>query len=741
MRRRRRDRPGPGLAPLPLRRAQPHPGRRGARRAASARRGGGVIPANLQNNPRLDRWVRFLPEGRVWIAFGKTENGQGVGTALAQLAAGELGVAFPRLVVAPVATGEAPDEGTTFGSISIETSGAAVRAACAEVRALTLAAAAAKLDCEAAALDIVDGAVVRDGRPTGEDYWTLAGGVDLAVAPSGVAPLRPPADLAGVGDSEPRTDLPAKLFGAAFLHDMALPGMRHARVLRQPGPNARLVALDEAAIRTAAQAEVDILQDGAFVAVVCATEAAALRALAAAEAAARWEGVVEIAPALAEPASLRELPSDAFSAGAPPPERSNRRRHTARYGKPYLAHGSMGPSCGVAQFEGGRLTVWTHNQAVYPMRATLARVLGLDPAAIDVRHAQGPGCYGHNGADDAAVDAATIAVRRPGPPVRVQWRREDEFAWAPVGTAMAFELSAELDPSGRLADYTAGVWTGPQTSRGRTLAETALPGDIPPPPPLFPPPPPGAPRFSAGLFNAIPSYDIAAARTVEHVVAEPPVRTSSLRGVGGPPNIFAGECFIDELAEIAGHDPLAYRLSMLTDPRGRAVLERLGAMCDWERRWETGTGRGLGLSYDRHRSRGAWCAVAAEVEVDAEVRLVKLWCAVDGGLIVNPDGAKNQLEGGMVMAASWTLKEQVKLGGAGIASSTWDDYPILRFSEVPPIEVELLNVRQEPAYGLGEISQGGTMAAIANAVAHALGARIRDLPLTRDKIAAALLAG
>jgi CO/xanthine dehydrogenase Mo-binding subunit len=224
------------------------------------------------------------------------------------------------------------------------------------------------------------------------------------------------------------------------------------------------------------------------------------------------------------------------------------------------------------------------------------------------------------------------------------------------------------------------------------------------------------------------------------VIAAPPVRTSSLRGVGGPPNIFANEGFVDELAEIAGQDPLAYRLAMLSDPRGRAVLERVGEMCAWSRRWEAGTGRGLGVSYDRHRSRGAYCAVAAEVEVDAEVKLVKLWCAVDGGLIVNPDGAVNQLEGGMVMAASWALKEQVKLGGPGIASTTWDDYPILRFSEVPPIAVELLNVRQEPAYGLGEISQGGTMAAIANAVAHALGARIRELPLTRERIAAALLA-
>jgi nicotinate dehydrogenase subunit B len=249
---------------------------------------------------------------------------------------------------------------------------------------------------------------------------------------------------------------------------------------------------------------------------------------------------------------------------------------------------------------------------------------------------------------------------------------------------------------------------------------------------------PDGSRFSGGLLNATPSYDIEATRTLEHVI-ETPVRTSSLRSLGGAPNTFAAESFIDELAEAVGQDPLAYRLSMLSDPRGRAVLSRLAGMCDWPRRWAAGTGRGLGLAYDRHRGRGAMVACAAEVDVETEVKLIRLWCACDGGLIINADGAKNQIEGGMIMAASWALKEQVKLGGPGILSTTWDDYPILRFSEVPPIEVELLNTRDPRPYGLGEVSQGPVMAAIGNAVAHALGARVRDLPMTRDRIASALL--
>jgi CO/xanthine dehydrogenase Mo-binding subunit len=625
--------------------------------------------------------------------------------------------------------------------MSIETSGLALRWACAEVRALFLAAAAARLGCAAGELAVRDGDFLRAGAPTGLDYWSLAGEVELAREATGEASLRRPDELSpAVGESQPRLDLAPKLFGAAFLHDIVLPGLRHARVVHQPGPQARLAGLDEAAVRRAVP-DVDILIDQAFVAVICATEAAAARAHAAAEAAARWTGAAQLDPALSEPAALKTLPQQSFEAGAPTPGPSNRRRVTATYAKPYISHASLGPSAGLARFADGRLTVWTHNQGVYPLRALIARVTGLDPQAIEVIHAQGPGCYGHNGADDPPVEAAVIALRRPGAPIRVQWRREDEFGFAPVGTAMQIELAAELDAAGRLVDYTAEVWNTPHTwARGRAVAETALkPLDGPPPPAPARLMPDGS-RFSGGLLNAIPSYDIAAARTVEHVIDPPPVRTSSLRGLGGPPNTFAGESFVDELAEVAGADPLAYRLAMLGDPRGRAVLETAAAMCAWPRRWAGGTGRGLGLAYDRHRNRSAYCACAAEVEVDAEVKLVRLWCAADAGLIVNPDGARNQLEGGMIMAASWLLKEQVKLGGAGIASTTWDDYPILRFEEVPPIEIELLNTRDPRPYGLGEVSQGPVMAAIGNAVAHALGARIREAPFTREKIAAALLA-
>jgi CO/xanthine dehydrogenase Mo-binding subunit len=699
-----------------------------------------MIPPMLAANPQLNRWVTFEPDGRARIAFGRMEYGQGIGTSLAQMAAEELDLPLSRLQVAPAATGEIPDEGLTVGSMSTEMSGWAIRTACAEVRALFVAAAAERLGCDASALSVRDGAIMRGGRQTGLDYWTLADSVDLARPATGDAPLKTPDRFGVIGSSEPRLDLPAKVFGPAFLHDLVLPGLRHARVLRQPSAEARLAAFDEAMVRRAVP-DADILIEGSFVALVCATEAEAVRAHAAAERAARWENVREIGPGLAEPQSLRSLPNDAFEAGAPPEEGSNRRRVTATYGKPYISHGSMGPSAGIARYNGVRLTIWTHNQGVYPMRSLAARITGLAADAIDVIHGQGPGCYGHNGADDPPIDAALIALRRPGPPIRVQWRREDEFGAAPVGTAMLMDLSAELDPSGRLVDYTAEIWNTPHTgARGTAVAESALPGYRPPPkaPPRFMP---DGRRFSGGILNAIPSYDIAATRTVEHVIDPPPIRTSSLRSLGGAPNTFAGECFIDELAEAAGRDPLAYRLAMLSDERGRAVLTRLGELCGWARRGDAATGRGLGLAYDRHRGMGAYVACAAELAVDVEVRLSRLWCVCDGGLIVNPDGARNQLEGGMIMGASWALKEQVKLSGAGISSLTWDDYPILRFSEVPPVEIELLNTTAPRPFGLGEVTSGPTMGAIGNAVAHALGARIRELPMTRERIASALLRG
>ena len=696
-----------------------------------------MIPASLKANPRLDQWVSFPRAGRVRVGVGKVEYGQGALTGLAQIAAEELDVAFERVDLVNPETDVSPNEGLTVGSMTIESSGASVRAACAEARALFAEAAARKLGCDVGELDVDDGGFLHAGAPTGLDYWALAAEVDLTREATGEAPAKSPDRHKLVGRSANRLDLPAKLFGAAYLHDLVLPGMLHARVLRQPGPDAKLKALDEDDIRRAAGAEVDILVDEAFVAFISQSERAANAAVAAAEGLAGWEDARELDAGLSETESLHGLPYTSYPAGDQATGESNRRRLTATYGRPYIAHGSMGPSCGVAQMKDGQLTVWTHAQGVYPLRMLLSRVCALPIETITVIHAQGAGTYGHNGSDDAAMDAAVIAVRRPGPPIRVQWRREDEFGHEPLGTAMHIELAGELDAGGKLADFTAEIWSGSHTGgRGRCLAEVALGHE--PPPPMVAPVGPGGVRFSGAILNASPTYDIPARRMTEHAVTAP-VRTSSLRGLGGPVNTYASECFMDELAELAGADPLAFRLGMMSDPRAIAVLERVAEMSGWVGRGPAGTGQGLGLAYFRYRGSGAYVAAACAVSVETEVRLDHMWCVADCGQVINPDGAKNQLEGGMIMAASWALKEQVKLGGRGIVSTTWADYPILRFNEIPPVDVELVMQQDERSVGTGEVSLGPAMAAIGNAVSHALGQRIRELPFTREKIAAALL--
>ncbi len=405
----------------------------------------------------------------------------------------------------------------------------------------------------------------------------------------------------------------------------------------------------------------------------------------------------------------------------------------------HVAHASVAPSCGLALYRDGRLQVWTHSQGVYPLRDALARTLKLDPATISVKHVQGPGCYGHNGADDAAADAAVIAMQTPGKPVRVRWRREEEFGFEPVSPAMVVTARAALDEAGRPSDWTTEIWSGRHGSRpgggGNLLAAEALPNPPPAPPATESPNPPGA-----GTRNGEPLYGFPAKRIVHHLIPETPVRTSSLRGLGATLNVFAIESAMDELAERAGEDPVAYRLSVLPDPRARAVVEHAARMSDWRAGVPSATGHGRGIGFARYKNLAAYAAVVVEVEVDENIRLLRVWCAADAGLVINPDGAVNQLEGGIIQAASWALKEGVRLDNNGISSRDWEGYPVLRFSEVPEIAVELVAPAADlPPLGVGEASGGPTVAAIGNAVAHALGARLRDLPLTRERVMAALL--
>jgi CO/xanthine dehydrogenase Mo-binding subunit len=695
----------------------------------------------LAEHPKLGQWVSFPSFNEVLIKTGKVEIGQGVLTAMMQLAAEELDVAPSQIWIFSGDTKQTPNEGFTAGSQSMQFGGVALRQACAEVRALLLHDTADQLGCDIAELTIRRGHVLRRGAPTEKSYWSLAPLLHHPTA-TGSAPRKDRASYTIVGHSTPRLDLPAKVFGQSiFIHDLKLDGMLHARAVRQPRRGATIASIDENAIRRAARGPVEIVRHGNFLAVLGADETAVEAAAVAAETHVTWHGVEPINPQQQQASSLLQQPTIDRTVGAPAADASGRANHyEATYSRAYLAHASIAPSCALAEFRDGHLTVWTHAQGVFPLRAALAQSLKLDPNNIEVRHVQGPGCYGHNGADDAAADAAIIAMRKPGTPIRVRWRREEEFAFEPVSSAMVVKVRAALDDAGKPSDWTAEIWSGTHSARpgsGNLLGAKALPAPPPEPPPHDVPDAGGG----GAVRNGTPLYDISAKRIIHHLVPEMPVRTSALRGLGAMPNVFAIECFIDELAERAGADPVQYRLAITSDPRARAVIERAAKMSAWQAGLPAGTGRGRGIGFARYKDRAAYAAVVVELEADEAIRLTRMWCAADVGLVVNPDGAINQLEGGMIQSASWVLKEQVRLETTGIASRDWETYPVLRFSEVPEITVELIASASDVPLGAGEATAGPTAAAIGNAVAHALGARIRDLPLTRERIMATLLAG
>ena len=701
-----------------------------------------TLPPLLASNPRLDQWVGFPSSGRVAVSTGRVEIGQGVLTAMLQIAAEELEVAPERILLQTGDTDLTPNEGYTAGSQSIQFGGVALRMACAEVRALFLDQAAASFGFTRADLAVRDGAITQKGEPTGQDYWSLAPAVDLRRDATGRSPTKTVSDYGIVGRNAPRVDLAAKVFGGpAFVHDMVLDGMVHARVVRQPRRGATIAKVDEAALRRAAKGPIEIVRHGNFLAILGADETGVEAVAAVAPDHVAWDGLDPINPYQEEARWLLQQPSIDRTIGPPPPSEPTpaTARHEATYTRMHIAHASVAPSCGLAQYRDGRLQVWTHSQGVYPLRDALARTLKLDPAAISVKHVQGPGCYGHNGADDAATDAAVIAYHRPGQPVRVRWRREEEFGFEPVSPAMVVTAQAAVEAAGSPVDWTTEIWSGRHSSRpsggGNLLAAEALPDPPLPPPAVESGYPPGA-----GTRNGEPLYDFPTKRIVHHLIADTPVRTSSLRGLGATLNVFAIESSMDELAERARQDPIAYRLSVLADPRARAVVEHVARISGWQAGLPAGTGRGRGVAFARYKNMAAYAAVVAEVEVEENVRLIRVWCAADAGLAINPDGAINQLEGGIIHGASWALKEGVRLDTYGISSRDWESYPVLRFSEVPEVTVELVDpMADRPCLGVGEASGGPTVAAIGNAVAHALGARLRDLPLTRERVMATLL--
>jgi nicotinate dehydrogenase subunit B len=704
------------------------------------------VPFSLRNNRRLEGWIRLEADETVTIFTGKAELGQGILTALAQIAAEELDVGFGKIRMVSADTSRGPDEQYTFGSQSVEQSGGAIRAAGAEARGILVAAAASRFGVRAEELQVRNGTIVAaDGRRA--SFWELAnegggllkGDIALTAAP------KKPGDYAIVGKSVNRIDLPGKLTGApSYVQDMRLPGMVFARVVRPPRYGARLLAFDEAAVR-ARPGVVAVISDGNFLAVAASREEQAIAGRDALASSAHWsDDAVELPDMASLRTELQKLRAETIvvgTAGQSEPAPGQAKRVSAEYSRAYLSHATIGPSCAVAWLKDGRMTVWSHTQGAYPLRGDLAKVLSMQNAEVDVVHVPGAGCYGHNGADDVALDAALVARAVPGVPVKLQWMRDDEFAWAPFGPGMAMKVEAALGSDDKIVDWSYDVWSNSHAMRPGQPGGVNLLAAWDLKTPFVKSPAPHIPQpFGDGDRNAVPSYELPRKEIRNHLLLDAPVRNGSFRTLGSHGNIFAIESFMDELAEAAGSDPLAFRLAHLRDPRAQAVLQAAADKAGWAPGKKGDGQRGRGLAFCRYKSIGMYAATVVDVEVDRKTGIIKVprvVMAADLGLVVNPDGAKNQLEGGIVQAVSLTLKEQVAFDRRQITSRDWSAYPVLTFFEVPSIDIVLMQ-RSDPSFGAGEGSLPPTSAALANAFAHATGRRLRELPMTPERVKAAL---
>ncbi|HTB04869.1 MAG TPA: molybdopterin cofactor-binding domain-containing protein [Bradyrhizobium sp.] len=697
------------------------------------------LPVSLAANPVLSSWVRFSAEGHVTVSPGKVEIGQGIVTALAQIAADELDIDFGRVQMVRASTTASPNEGVTSGSLSVQQSGRAIRYACAEIRQIFLAAASDQLGGGADALDIKDGTISGPGNVS-TSYWELADKVSLdREATPGAAPKKS-TQRALAGSSVQRLDIPDKVFGQPrFIHDTALPGMLHGRVLRSEMPFAKLDELKEDDARAVAGL-IAIVRDGNFAGLVSETEDGAEAALKALRKNAKWSAGQTLPDETRLAEFLKAQPVEStvidkrVGSGAVAKARTLRRQYT----RPYMAHASIAPSCAMAQWSGDRVHVWTHSQGVYLLRADLALVLKLPVENITVEHMEGAGCYGHNPADDVALDAVLLAKAAGGRPVRLQWSRADEMTHAPFGAAMAIEIEADLDAQGDIVDWRHSIWSNGHAARpGRAAQPALLAGTelADPFPRMISNNPPQANGGGADR-NSIPLYDLPSWTILSHRLTTMPIRTSALRTLGGQGNVFAIESLLDEVAHERGEDPVAFRLRHLKDERARDVIRAAARRANWKPDKRAGTGYGIG--FGRYKNTGAYCAVVAEIEGAEDIVVRRLTLAVDVGEAINPDGVINQVEGGAIQATSWVLKERVRFDDRRITSNSWTDYPILRFSEVPEVEVELIQRPDIDSVGAGEAAHGPVTAAIANAIFDALGVRIRDLPFSRDRLIAAM---
>lgn len=720
--------------------------------ASHAAKAPALSPPKAVAKDLVESFVAIHGDGSVTVHVGKVDLGTGTRTALAQMAADELDMPFDKISMVMGDTATTPDQWITGANLTISQGGAELRRACATARAALLDRAAAKLGAPVADLVVVDGAVFVKAEPAKRiDYAALVADQPLALKVDPKVTLKKAADYKVVGKSVARVDIPSKLTGEfPYMHDFRLPGMLHARVLRPDDLGAPLKAFDDSQAKRVA-GFVQTVRKGDFLAVLAKTEWGAIKAMRAVQV--QWgegSGLPDQATVFdhwrTRPVAKQDVTQkvgDAESALAAAP-----RRVKARYDFAVQTHASLGPSCSVAQLSGGQLTVWSASQATHSLVDELAPIVGLPKERIRVVYLDGAGCYGRNGHEDASADAALITTLT-GHTVRVQWMRADETARAPKSPPRSMDFEAGLDEQGNVVAWSSDFWIAlnhivafkPLDFPLLSATETGLPK-------------PG--NWVGFLFqNSGIGYTLPNVRVNTRHVEQAFFRSAHLRSPGRIENSYANESFIDELAFAAKADPAEYRLRVLKDARGVAVLQKVMQRAGWQPRvginpqaMAPGKGegsidiaRGRGVTYLRYNNSSTYVAAVAEVAVNrktGEIRVERVCVAHDCGQLINPDGTLNQVEGGVIQTVSRTLMEQVRWDRKKVLSTDWISYPILRHDQVPRVEVDLIDRPGEPSWGAGEPTACAIPAAIGNAVFDATGARLRAVPFMPEQVLAAL---
>jgi nicotinate dehydrogenase subunit B len=695
-------------------------------------------PAKTVSPDEVDGFLRVDQSGAVTLYSGKVDLGTGVRTAMTQIVADELDVPLNAVSVIEGDTALTPDQGTSSGSNSIQLGGAQIRLAAATARHALLQQAAANLNVDVNDLSIADGIVTSKSSGKTVKFGDLIGGKAFSLKLDKGAQTKNSADFKVVGKPIARLDIPAKVTGQfTYMQDFRMPGMLHGRVVRPPAIGATLQSVDESSVHDGAGV-VKVVRVGNFIGVVAESEWGAIKAAQQLKTEwSKWEGLPDQASLWDHVRATKIVKEDVTSnvGDAATALTQGAKRLKATYDFAIHTHGSIGPSCAVVEIKEGMLTCWTASQATHNLRKQLAAMLSMPEANIRCIYIDGSGCYGRNGHEDAAADAALMA-RAVGRPVRVQWMRADEHGWDPKGPPTLVDLEGALDASGNIIAWSSAFFH-PQGASGTVDMVAADLAELPHETSM-------APGNIVG--NTALAYTLPNVRTVAHRLETTPFKPSWIRTPGRLQNTFANESFLDELAAAAGADPLEFRLRYLKDPRGVELLDRLARLAKWEK---TGPKResagdvatGRGLSYVKYELVRTYVGAVADVEVNrktGDIKVKRFFVVQDCGQIINPDGVKNQLEGNMVQTLSRTLKEQVTFDRAQVTSLDWGSYPIITFPEVPEVIIDLIDRPNEKPWGAGEPSASVVPAAVSNAVFDAIGVRLRSVPFLPDKVKAAM---